>query len=201
MPFKETRQLYETTWVLELLFCPLAVFLICCLSSRSEIFFFSFFEGCYRISKSLFYLCQSNLSLLTTVVCHLMSLMLGVFFLSILHLGNWGHGEKEQLARDHTAGNWQSKKLSPSPRLLSQSWDGKLYGFQARLLLNLAKRGNLFLVQCFLTIQLGNIYIFLNTASPPVNFGMLIAWCIAGAWRRRCSTHFSTIVGFAFVYN
>lgn len=129
-----------------------------CLSSRAEIIIFFFPKGFYRISKSLFCLCQSNLSLLITVVCHLAVFNVWGVFPSNSPVGNWGHGEKEQLVQDHTAGNWQSKKLRPNPRLCLQSRDGRSCSFQARLILNLAKQDHLFLIQCFLTIQLGNTF-------------------------------------------
>lgn len=174
MPFKKTTWLHETTAAFELLFWPLALLGIGCFSSRAEIIFFS-----WRVlenKQKSFCLCQSNLSLLLTVVCHLAVFNVWGVFSSNTLMGNWGHGEKEQLVQDHTAGNWQSEKLRPNPRLCLQSRDGRSYSFQARLALNLAKQGNLFLVRCFPTIQLGNIF-FSNAAFPQ----WILAWLLLGA--------------------
>lgn len=115
--------LHETTAAFELLFCPLAVLGIGCFSSRADIIFFFFSKGSYRISKSLFCLCQSNLSLLITVVCHLAVFNVWGVFSSNTPVGNWGHGEKEQLVQDHTAGNWQQGTEARSQAVFAeQGW-------------------------------------------------------------------------------
>lgn len=170
MPFTGATWLHDTAAAFELLFCPLALLGIGCLSSRAQIIFFP--KGFYRISKSLFSLCQSNLSLLITVVCHLAVFNVWGVFSSNTPVGNWGHGEKEQLVQDHTAGNWQSKELRPNPR------HGSSYSFQARLTLNLTKQGHLVLVQCFLTIQLGNIFFLM--LPPPSEFWR--GYCLVHSW-------------------
>lgn len=86
MPFTATTWLHGANAALELLFCPLALLGIGWLSSRAEIIFFP--KGLDRISKSLFCLYQSNLSLLITVVCHLAVFNVWGVFSSNTPVGN-----------------------------------------------------------------------------------------------------------------
>lgn len=86
MPFSGAMWLQDTTAAFELLFCPLALLGVGCLSSRAQIIFFP--KEFYRISKSLFCLCQSNWSLLITVVCHLAVFNVWGVFSSNTPMGN-----------------------------------------------------------------------------------------------------------------
>lgn len=87
--------------------------------SRNNLLGF-FLKGLSEISKSLFCLCQYNLSLLITVVCHLAVFNVWGVLSSNTPVGNWGHGEKEQLVQDHTAGNWQQETEAKSQAVFAE---------------------------------------------------------------------------------
>lgn len=194
MPFKETGELHETT---ELLVCLLAVIWIGCFPSSWESLFF-LFEGCCRW-RLLILFCWSNLSLLITVIDHLVSSVFGFVFCEyciweteVMEKKSNLPGITQQVT--DRARNWarvpgcfHRAEMASSVAFKQGSdwiWLSKVICFQ---------------LSAFLPFSWE--ICFLNAAFPPVSFGMLVAWCVAGAWHRRCSALISTIVRSAFVYN